>query len=247
MTPVLFYGVPEGCSFGSIVALEWSGLPYRLCRIEMPAQVGSDDYRRVNPVAETPALLTGEGRVLSESVAILHHIGARSRDPHLVPRQGTPAFDHFNQVLAFLNTGFFESFAGLWYALEHGLSEADREPLARMARYKVRKAHADLETLLGDQPWLAGEDRSAADAYFMGIARWNDFHQVLDRREYPNLHRLHERLRDDAAVGFAHAVEHGEPATGAGGFQGHLTLREAAADVQSSGATRTTTLPKLWP
>ena len=37
MEPVLFYGVPQGCSFGSIVALEWLNQPYRLCRINMPA------------------------------------------------------------------------------------------------------------------------------------------------------------------------------------------------------------------
>ena len=36
MEPVLFYGVPSGCSFGSIVALEWLGIPYKLCRIDMP-------------------------------------------------------------------------------------------------------------------------------------------------------------------------------------------------------------------
>ncbi len=229
MTPVLFYGVPEGCSFGSIVALEWSGLPYHLCRIEMPAEVGSPAYRRVNPVAETPSLLTGDGRLVSESVAILHHIGARSRDPHLVPRQGTAAFDRFNQRLAFLNTGFFESFAGLWYALEHGLSEAEQAPLKRMSHRKVHKAHADLEALLGDDPWLAGEQRSAVDAYFMGIARWNDFHQVLDRRAFPRLHRLHARLLDEPGVRFAHAIEHGEPAASAGGFQGHVRLQEALA------------------
>lgn len=230
MTPVLFYGVPEGCSFGSIVALEWSGLPYRLCRIEMPADVSSQAYRNINPVAETPSLLTDDGRLVSESVAILHHIGARSGDPHLVPRQGTAAFDRFNQRIAFLNTGFFESFAGLWYAMEHGLSDTEQAPLKRMAHHKVRKAHADLEALLEDGPWLAGEHRSAADGYFMGIARWNDFHQVLDRREFPKVHTLHERLRNDPAVRFAHAIEHGEPASSAGGFQGHVTLEEVLRD-----------------
>ncbi|MBP2442684.1 glutathione S-transferase [Rhizobium leguminosarum] len=56
MSPILFYRVPEGCSFGSIVALEWSGLPYRLCRVEMPEMVSSDDYLRINPVGETPSL-----------------------------------------------------------------------------------------------------------------------------------------------------------------------------------------------
>ena len=33
--PILYYGVPSGCSFGSIVALEWLGQPYALSRIEM--------------------------------------------------------------------------------------------------------------------------------------------------------------------------------------------------------------------
>jgi glutathione S-transferase len=38
MQRVLFYGVPQGSSFGSIVALEWLGQPYQLCRIEMLQQ-----------------------------------------------------------------------------------------------------------------------------------------------------------------------------------------------------------------
>lgn len=237
MNLVLFYGVPEGCSFGSIVALEWSGLPYHLCRIEMPALVTSDAYKRINPVAETPSLLADDGRVVSESVAILHHIGARSRDPHLVPRQGTPAFDRFNEMLAFLNTSFFDAFAALWYALEHDVAGTERAALEHMARHKVVKAHAALETRLDGRPWLAGEHRSAADAYFMGIARWNDFHRVLDRRDYPQLQRLHDRLQADPAVRFAQAVEHAEPATSTAGFVGHVTLAEALALREQAAAT----------
>ena len=38
MEPVLFYGVPGGCSLASIIALEWLGQPYKLCRIEMLEQ-----------------------------------------------------------------------------------------------------------------------------------------------------------------------------------------------------------------
>ena len=227
--PVLFYGVPEGCSFGSIVALEWSRLQYRLCRIDMPSQVSGEAYRLINPVGETPTLLTADGRLLSQSVAILHHIGALSRDPHLVPARGTPAFDRFNEVLAFLNTGFFESFSPLWFALEDDVPGSERTVLERMARQNVRKAHDDLESMLGDAPWLTGENRSAADAYFMGIARWNDFHQVLDRRDYPRLQRLRERLEADPAVRFAHAIERGEAAQGTAGFLGHVPLDQIPA------------------
>jgi glutathione S-transferase len=227
MTPILFYGVPEGCSFGSIVALEWSGLPYRLCRIEMPTVVTGETFRRVNPVGETPSMRTADGRYISQSVAILHHVGSRSSESGLVPEQGEPAFDTFNEVLAFLNTGFFESFAPLWYAMEHAVEGEGKRMLTAMGHQKVHKAHADLERMLGAQEWLAGERRTAADAYFTGIARWTDFHRVLDRRAFPALHRLHTRLQADPAVRFAHAVEEGVAARTTGMFAGHVDLDAA--------------------
>ncbi len=231
MNPVLFYGVPEGCSFGAIVALEWSGLPYQLCRIPMPEVVSSEAFQRINPVGETPSLRTADGRFVSQSLAILHHIGAASASSGLVPAQGSAAFDRFNEMLAFLNTDFFESFSPLWYAMEHGLQGEALRAVKSMGHDKVRRAHAALEALLDGRDWLVGESRSAADAYLMGIARWNDFHQVLDRRDYPALHALHERLQADPAVRFAHNVEHGEASSSTGAFAGHVELRDLAQAV----------------
>lgn len=228
MNPVLFYGVPEGCSFGAIVALEWSGLPYQLCRIPMPEVVSSEAFRRINPVGETPSLRTADGRFMGQSLAILHHIGAASASSGLVPAQGSAAFDRFNEMLAFLNTDFFESFSPLWYAMEHGLQGEALRAVKAMGHDKVQRAHAALEALLDGREWLVGESRSAADAYLMGIARWNDLHQVLDRRDYPALQALYERLLADPAVRFAHNVEHGEASGSTGAFAGHVELGDLA-------------------
>ncbi|MDT0894205.1 glutathione S-transferase N-terminal domain-containing protein, partial [Staphylococcus pseudintermedius] len=76
MSPILYYGVPSGCSFGSIVALEWSGQPYRLARVNMPEDMQTELFAAINPVRETPALQTARGDYLAESLAILNHIGA---------------------------------------------------------------------------------------------------------------------------------------------------------------------------
>jgi glutathione S-transferase len=225
--PILFYGVPEGCSFGSIVALEWLGRPYRLCRIGMPEEVSAEAFARVNPVGETPALLTEGGDVLVESMAILNHLAARGVDRGLGFRQGTAEFDRLNTALAFLNTSFFGAFGPLWYALERGLEGPEAEALRAYGRRGVARAHAHLEATLGGRPWLLGERRSLADAYFAGVARWADFHRAVDRRDYPGVQRLYERLQQDPAVRFAHAVEHGEAAESAGGFVGHVGLDEA--------------------
>jgi glutathione S-transferase len=229
MEPILFYGVPEGCSFGSIVALEWLGKPYRLCRIQMPEVVSSDDYRRINPVGETPSLMTASGSVISQSMAILHHLAARGIDRGLGYAQGTEEFDRFNEMLAFLNTSFFDAFGPLWYALEHSAEGPRKEALGAFGRAKVAKAHADLKAWLGDRPWLLGDRPSLADAYFAGIARWADFHKAVDRRDYPGLQRLYEKLQDDPAVRFAHAIEAEEPAASSRACTGQLGLHEALA------------------
>lgn len=231
MSPILFYGVPSGCSFGSIVALEWLGRPYRLSRVEMPEVVTSEAYRRINLVGETPTLRTESGEFISESMAILNHIGARDLEAGLAFAQGTPEFDRLNQMLAFLNTALFNAYAPLWYALEHGSDGVEKQVLTEFGRAKVRKAHEDLSALLGDKPWLLGEHRTLADAYFIGIARWNEYHQAVDRRDYPNLQRLYDTLEADPAVIFAHAIEDQRSAKSRGGFQGEVPIGNVLAEL----------------
>ncbi|HEX2526287.1 MAG TPA: glutathione S-transferase family protein [Geminicoccus sp.] len=227
MQPVLFYGVPEGCSFGSIVALEWLGVPYRLCRIRMPEQVSGEVFRAINPVGETPALLTSAGQLLAESMAILNHLGVLGIDKGLAYPQGSRGFDRLNAMLAFLNTSFFNAFSPLWHALEHGAEGIEKDVLTRYGREKVAKAHADLEAMLRGREWLLGDERTLADAYFIGIARWAEVHDAIDRRQFPGLDRLFRRLQEDPAVRFAQAIEHGERAQGGGGFAGHVGLDDA--------------------
>jgi glutathione S-transferase len=226
MEPILFYGVPSGCSFGSIVGLEWLGIPYKLCRVAMPEVVTSEAYRRLNPVGETPTLMTGDGAIISESMAILNHLGALRLDKGLSFAQGTPEFDRLNQLLAYLNTTFFGGFSPFWYALEHDMPAAEKAALRAYGTTRLAKAHADLEAMLGDREWLLGDRRTLADAYFAGIARWTKYHDVIDRRDYPRLQRLFEKLEKDPAVQFAHAIERGEEARTTGGFRGEVSLSE---------------------
>jgi glutathione S-transferase len=80
--------------------------------------------------------------------------------------------------------------------------------------------------MLGEKDWLLGDRRTLADAYFIGIARWTKYHEVVDRHDYPGLQRLFERLEADPAVRFAHAIERGEPAVSVGSFMGEVSLDE---------------------
>jgi glutathione S-transferase len=225
MEPVLFYGVPHGCSFGSIVALEWLGRPYRLCRIEMLAPHDAR-YQRINPKHQTPTLLLEDGEALSESLAILHQIAARDLGQRLGYLQGTRAFDRLNSMLAFLHTELHGAFAPAWTAfkLPEGATK-EREMLRKLARERAAEAYARLEHVLSKQAWLAGDHRTVADAYLVGVARWGEDLKLFDlKHEYPRLNDHLQKLHADKAVMFAHAIEDGQPATSSGGFLGHVTL-----------------------
>lgn len=228
MIPILFYGVPDGCSFGSIVALEWLGQPYRLCRVEMPAQSQGAAYRAINPIGETPALVTGSGDIISEGMAIFNHIGALGIDKGLGYRQGTAEFDRFNRMLSFLSTRFFSAYNPLWFSFEYVDDPAKKAVLREEGIASVAAAYRKLETLLGDKDWLVGDRLSMAEAYYVGVARWTDFHKAVEWSDYPRAHALFQRAKADPACDFAFAIERGETPVGVGAFKGHVSLEEAA-------------------
>jgi glutathione S-transferase len=228
MEPVLLYGVPHGCSFGSIVALEWIGEPYRLCRIDMLSKRDDGLLAEVSALGETPALLLENGEPLTESFAILLNIAARNLDRTLGFRQGTPEFDRLNCVLAYLHTSFHSAFAPAWHAYKLAADDPQREKLRALAREKAARGYAHLQAMLSEREWLAGgEVKTVADAYFVGIARWGEDLGLFElRREYPRLHAFMRKLAADEGVIFAHAIEDETPAKTAGKFLGQVTLEE---------------------
>ncbi|MBA8903790.1 glutathione S-transferase family protein [Phyllobacterium sp. P30BS-XVII] len=227
MEPVLFYGVPHGCSFGSIVALEWLGQPYRLARIDMLAKSKSDVYRRVNTMHQTPTLLLENGASLSESLAILQNIAGRDLYKKLGFAQGTEAYDKLNQILAYLHTSFHSAFAPAWAAYKLQEGDPAIKILRDLAKQKAAAGYAYLQSHLQGKDWLVAGNRTIADAYLIGIARWGEDLGLFDlKADYPELYNYLQKFDADKAVIFAHAIEDGNPAETSGKFLGHVTLDE---------------------
>ena len=221
MSPILFF-TPNSCAFGSIVALEWLGKPYRLCRIEA-AMHASPAYRRLSPLGEVPALMH-EDQILTESMAILHHLGSRDLSRGLVPSQGTPEFDRLNQVLSYLTTSVHPLFQPIFHADRFADAAEDQEKVRQKAVSNLPGRYERLEAFLQGRDWLVGDRPTVADAYLYGIVRWGD--GFIDTNRYEAVRRLRERLATDPAVKFAHAVERQQPAVSAGPFEGNVDFTQ---------------------
>jgi len=225
MEPILIYGFPLGSSMGLIAAFEWLGQPYQLCRVDMLGEMRLPSYARINPRHETPALITPDGRVVTETLAITAWLEARDRTHRLGFAPGSPEADRMHQLMAFVNTGFTAAFSPLWFAME--ARDLDRElaaSLRKLAAARVIDRHDRLEEMISAEPYLVGSRPSLADAVLIGVARWLEYHGVAESARWPKLAALRARLEADPAVRYALAIEAGERPTGA--CTGHVALAE---------------------
>lgn len=232
MEPILFAGHPAGSSLGLVAAFEWLGKPYRLTRVHMPDDMLTEAYARVNGRQETPVLIREDGSVLTETMAIARWLELRDDERRISFAPGSAEAHRMHQFIGFLNTGFTGAFTPLWVALEmQDGSEDYRQALRTFGRGLVAHRHRQLEAMIGGAPYLIGDRPSLADAVFVGVARWAEFHQAVDLTPFPKIQALKARLEADPAVCFAHAIEDGVPADGSGAMHGLLPLEEVLGEI----------------
>lgn len=227
MEPILVYGFPLGSSMGLVAALEWLGQPYRLCRVDMLGEMREPSYARLNARYETPALVTDDGRVITETMAIAAWLEARDEERRISFDPRSPQADRMHQLMAFLNTGFTGAFSPLWVAMEMSTPDPQfQEALRRHGREAVIERHDKLEAMLDDTPFLVGDRPTLADGVLIGVSRWLEFHEVAEVERWPRLAALRARIEADPAIAYAVALENGERPAGSGACAGHVPLAE---------------------
>lgn len=165
-TPILLTGYPLGSSLGLVTAFEWLGQPYRLARVEMPAEMTTEEYGRVNGRRETPVLIREDGSVLTETLAIARWIEHRDHARRVSFAPGSRESERMWQLMAFLNSGFTGAFTPYWVAMEaQGMPEDARAFLREQGRQAVVERHGKLEAMLDDSPYLWATGRPLPTRY----------------------------------------------------------------------------------
>lgn len=227
MEPILLYGFPLGSSMGLVAALEWLGKPYRLSRVDMLGEMRTELYRNINARHETPALITPEGKVVTETMAIAAWFEARDKEKKISFDPLSPEADRMHQLMGFVNSSFTGAFFSLWVALEMEKPDPELQNHLRVfGRDMVKKRHDQLEEMINPSPYLVGEKPTLADALLIGVARWLDFHEVADAKKWPKLYSWRKRMEENSAVKFATALENGESLPGIGALKGQIEIQK---------------------
>ena len=204
---ITVYGAPPTRALRVLWMLEEMGLPYEVRRVDFATRDQDPDFVDANAAAAFPAMRDGEVAMM-ESCAILEYLAARYGPTPLAPGPDDPTFPAY---LTFLHFGE-ASLAGpmnVVIASRFMAPEADRKNWGAgwVVDNFVRKSAA-LVRRLGESPYLAGPDFTAADiscGYAIGFARTLGAGDRLD----PSLGDYLARLTARAA--YQRAAAHAPP------------------------------------
>src|SRR6516165_11145079 len=101
----LYYS-PGACSLSPHIALLEAGLPYDLVKVDLRAKKleNGDDYLKVNPKGQVPALGLDNGELLTEGPVIIQMIADQANDKHLAPGRDTAERYRLQEWLNFVTT-----------------------------------------------------------------------------------------------------------------------------------------------
>jgi glutathione S-transferase len=211
MALTLYYA-PGACSLAPHVALEETGAPFELLRLNL----AEGDQRRagylaINPKGRVPTLVTEAGPI-TEVIAILTYLDRRFPEADLLPREDPQSAARAYEIMSWLASTVHVAFAQITRPERYVDEPAAAAGLAAPGRARFLKALSVLEGLAahpGD--WILGERFSAVDAYVLVIRRWAE-RVNADFEALPAFKAKTDRTLERASVQRALAREAAQPA-----------------------------------
>jgi len=125
----------------------------------------------VNPLGQVPALVLSGGRVLTESLAILHYLDDLAPQAALIPPRGDRLRERFYRWAVFLVAAVYPTYTygdepAKWVRDAAGAKQL-RESTDEHRKTLWRQIEHEAGT-----PWFLGERRSALDLYLAVMTRW---------------------------------------------------------------------------
>jgi len=198
------YGKTGSGSASIEAALTLARAPFRVVETASWAQNEAfADLLAVNPLGQVPTLVLDDGSVLSESAAILMHLGSAHPDAKLLPGHASQRAQAL-RGLVFIAANCYSAisiidFPERWCENAEG-DEAVQQRIRAGARARLHRHWEMFADVFPARPWLSGADLGALDLLAAVVSKWSGARQHLAQAR-PALHDT--LLRIEAHPGVA--------------------------------------------
>lgn len=161
----------------------------------------SKALKKLNPLGQVPTLILPDGKVMTESSAILLHLSDTVPGFDLVPPPGHPSRPAFLRWLAFLVAAIYPTFTygdvtERWVGepKEMGAGKALREATDEHRKLLWRYVESQIKG-----PWFLGKAMSALDIYMWPMGHWRPGIDWF-AKECPKLHKIARAMKAHPVV-----------------------------------------------
>jgi glutathione S-transferase len=183
----LYYS-PGACSLSPHIALVEGGLAYELVKVDLRAKTleNGDDYYKINPKGQVPALSLDSGEIVTEGPVIVQMIADQAATQGLAPARDSAERYKLLEWLNFITSELHKNFSPMFNpTFSDEVKGFFRDRL--MGKFK----YVDAE--LAGRDYLLGKGFSVADGYLFTMLCWADRMQ-FDLSGLPNLTAYEARV-----------------------------------------------------
>ncbi|WP_406873426.1 glutathione transferase GstA [Aminobacter sp. P9b] len=178
----LFY-MPGACSLAPHIVANEVGIDLDLVKVDGKTKTteAQQDFLATNPNGYVPALVLGDGELMTEASVLVQYLADQKPESGLMPKAGDMARYRVQQWLAFVATELHKVFGAFFKPnTPEATKEINRELLARRLAY--------VDAKLDGRSYLMGDAFTAADAYLWTILGWAK-HVGIDLSSFANIQR----------------------------------------------------------
>lgn len=192
------YGSKGSGSASTQAALDIIGAPYRI--VETASWATNEafaDLLKINPLGQIPTLVLPDGTVLSESAAILIHLGEAHPQSGLLPRDASARAQAI-RGLVFIAANCYAAISVIDFPERFckDADEATQERIRAGTRARLHQYWEMFADLFPARPFLGGEAMGALDLLAAVVSKWSGSRAHLEKAR-PAFHQL--LLRIEAA------------------------------------------------
>ena len=189
----LYYS-PGACSLSPHIALLEAGLPYDLVKVDLRAKKleNGDDFLKVNPKGQVPALALDSGELITEGPVIVQMIADKAAGKNLAPARDSTERYKLLAWLNFITTELHKNFGPMFSPVLADEAKAFFKDRV-MAKFKY------IDSQLTGRDYLMGNHFTVADGYLFTMLSWAE-RMKFDLAAMPNLLAYKARVGARPAV-----------------------------------------------
>ena len=192
------YGTRGSGSSIAEAGLQRCGLEYRIVRAsQWEADSAYEELKKVNPLGQIPTLVLPDGTVLTESAAILMHLGLEFPESGLLPATASARAQSL-RGLVFIAANCYSAISQSDYPERYTTetSEAAQEAVRQGARRVLHRHWEIFADTFAGHPFLGGAQPGALDIMAAIVSKWSGARKHLAAAR-PEFHALLQRIEAD--------------------------------------------------